>query len=89
MYVYIFTEDYQEILTQLLPNAKPHRFGGLACLIIENDIHVVRGLAEVVSQILGVDVSSRLEDEIVDFLSENEYIHLDAFIRICLEEIDA
>ena len=85
--IYIFTEDYHEALAQRLPNAEPFSFGGLDCLIAE-DRGVTAALAEVAARVLGAEASQRpvFEAKFKDFLSENEYIHLDAFIRICLED---
>jgi len=72
----VFTEEYQSILEQRLSTAAPHSFDEL-----------VAGLSDVAEQIMGA-VSEKvvLETKFRDFLSENDYIHLDAFIRICLEE---
>jgi len=88
--IYIFTEDYRDILTQWLPNARPYNFGGLDCLTIEHEAetHVAGELAQITTYIMGNEMSGWLEAKLNDFLSENEYIHLDAFIRICLEDID-
>ena len=85
--IYIFTEDYHDILVQKLPYAVPHNFGGLDCLATEDDDRAVAGLAEIAEQITGE--SDGLEAKFNNFLQENKYIHLDAFIRICLEDVYA
>jgi len=71
----VFTEDYQDILEQRLPTAVRYGFDDM-----------VAGLADVAAQIMGKGDQHALQAEFRDFLQENEYIHLDAFIRICLED---
>jgi len=71
----VFTEQYQDILEQRLPTATQYGFDDM-----------VTGLADVAAQIMGGGEKQQLEAEFRDFLQENEYIHLDAFIRICLED---
>ena len=87
--IYIFTDEYHDALIQRLPDAVPHNFGGLACFAARDNGATV-ALAEVAAQIKGADASccQDFEAEFRDFLSENDYIHLDVFIRICLEDTD-
>ena len=86
--IYIFTEEHGDILAQKLPEASPHNFGGLDCLTAGDSSYIAAKLAEVAAQTMGISTDDRrLESEFKNFLEENEYIHLDAFIRICLEDI--
>ena len=85
--VFIFTEEHGGILAQKLPDAVPHNFDGLDCVMVEYGDQAAVKLAEAAAQITGMDASGEIEAEFRDFLEENEYIHLDAFIRICLEDI--
>ena len=86
--IYIFTENYRDVVVKKLPDAVPHNFDGLDCLVAKDDNHAAIGLSEAAAQIIGTDASESLEDKFKDFLLENKYIHFDAFIRICLEDID-
>jgi len=74
----VFTEEHRDILEQKLPTDVSYNLNGL-----------VDGLAEAAMQIMGKGEKQVLEGEFRDFLSKNEYIHLDAFIRICLEDVYA
>ena len=87
--IYIFTENYHDALAQKMPGAAVHNFGGLDCLVADGD-GAATALAEVAAQALGADTSQNqaIKAKLKDFLSENEYIHLDAFIRICLEDVN-
>jgi len=76
--IHVFTEDYRDVLAQTLLETNLHSFDGL-----------VEGLADVATQIMCKGDKNALKAEFGDFLSQNDYIHLDAFIRICLEDIDA
>ena len=73
--IHVFTEEHQDILEQRLPAAMQYSFDDL-----------VAGLADIAARIIGgADAKQDIEAEFRDFLQENEYIHLDAFIRVCLE----
>jgi len=71
----VFTEEYNDVLAQKLPESATCSLEGL-----------VTGLAEAAVQIMGKGDQHVIETKFRDFLEENEYIHLDAFIRICLED---
>jgi hypothetical protein len=87
--IYIFTDDYRDILEQKLPKAVPHNFNGLDCFVAEDGSSAAVVLAEIAKQTVGIGTSKELEDKFRDFLEENEYINLDAFMRICLEDFYA
>jgi len=76
--IHIFTEKHQDILAQRLLEDAAYSFDGL-----------IAGLTDVAAQIMGKDEKHELESKFRDFLSENEYIHFDAFISICLEDVHA
>ena len=86
--IYIFTEDYRDTLVRHLGNVARGCFGGLNYLAIDHDDLAAKRLADVAADVMGTEASPGLAAKISDFLSENNYIHLDAFIRICLEEYD-
>ena len=88
-HIYIFTEDYADMLTQRLPNAVPYLFSNLQGLAVRDSDDAVRSLADIAAQVMNNNDLLDIDAKIRDFLMENEYIHLDAFIRICLEDIDA
>lgn len=79
--IYVFTEDYW----QHFSDATKGCFGGLDCLVLDNDVWAAKKLASIAEDVVDADAIT-LEIKFADFLSENEYIYLDAFIRICLEE---
>ena len=84
--IYIFTDEYYDILERKLPEAVPHNFDGLDCLVMENGGSAAAVLAEIAKQSTDIGTNKEIEDKFRDFLNENKYIHLDAFIRICLED---
>jgi len=72
----VYTEEHQDILERRLPTGLRHSFDDM-----------VAGLADVAAQIMGATLANdKLQAKFRDFLQENKYIHLDAFIRICLED---
>ena len=87
--IYIFTDDYRNILERKLPDAVPHNFDGLDCLMMEDGDSAAAVLAEIAKQTINIGTVKGLEDKFRNFLEENKYIHLDAFIRICLEDTNA
>ncbi|MDR2182642.1 MAG: hypothetical protein LBE55_00550 [Clostridiales bacterium] len=82
--IYIFTEEYHGALARRLPEAASHNFGGVECLVVEDGGFIAAVLAEIAAEKLGANEG--IEGLFKGFLEENGYIHLDAFIRICLED---
>jgi len=76
--IHVFTEEHHDILAQMLSEANLYNFDGF-----------VEGLADIATQIMNRGDRQELKTKFRDFLNENEYIHLDAFIRICLEDTNA
>ena len=73
----IFTEEFHDIIKQNLP-AGNYDFDDL-----------VAGLADAALQIKGRGNKLTIMAKLSDFLEENDHIHLDAFIRVCLEDVYA
>ncbi|MCL2573633.1 MAG: hypothetical protein FWE34_03655 [Defluviitaleaceae bacterium] len=74
--IYVFTEEHKDTLAQRLENAMPYGCD-----------HVISILADISAEMAGLSESIAVEAELRDFLEKNDYIHLDAFARICLEDI--
>jgi len=80
--IFIFSDKYLDVVAEYLPFARLGTFGSIKYLAAADNNDTARRLAQAVFSIDGKNA----EVDLVDFLAENNYLHLDAFINICLEE---
>ena len=86
--IFVFSDVYHDILAERLPCDELGCLAGINYVNIIDDGDVAERLAVIVAEIVGKSqLAGRIEEELRDFLSENEYIHIDAFINVCLEGI--
>lgn len=58
-------------------------------LHIYTDLHydiLIKALAEIAASYMDKTDINEVRARLIDFLSQNNHIHLDAFMRICLED---
>lgn len=87
-FIYIFSRNYCDILSLELPAAKYFNICGVECLALTNNIWAKVHLAKAITKITKCSALYELIDaELEEFLMYNNYIHVDAFINVCLEGI--
>ena len=86
--IYVFSWEYHDILSLELPAAMRFNTCGIEYLALANNIWAKVHLAKAIAKIAGCSASYELIDaELEEFLAYNNYIHVDAFINVCLEGI--
>ena len=86
--IFIFSEKFFDTLADALPDALPFRIAHMDCLAARGDVFTVWRLAGVLTEITGrQNTCSFVLDRLADFLAENDHIHADAFVNVCLEGI--
>ena len=86
--IYIFSEKFYDILADALPDALSCRIAHMDCLIARGDVFTVWRLAGALTEIAGGQgAGGFVFDRLVHFLAENDHIHADAFVNVCLEGV--
>ena len=86
MQIFIFSEKYIDVLTKYLTDAKKCSTWNIFYLVADDNISTASKLVAALSEITGKDAYA-IQPGLLDFLAENDHIHIDAFINICMEEI--
>ena len=87
MQIFIFSDKYLNALADLLPDAQTHTIGRIKHLAADNNITTTTKLAAAMADVIGKPSAAQaIQANLQDFLSQNNHIHFDAFINICLEE---
>ena len=85
MWFFVFSEAYYDILSDNLPYEEADCLAGINYVSIADDGDAAGRLAVIIGDIIGKNqLVGCIEEDLRDFLSENEYIHIDAFINVCL-----
>ena len=86
--VYIFSELYFDELKKEMPFAALHKIAGIEYLATEKIAETTLILSNTICNLLEKHTAYEdIKAEIEDFFEESDYIYLDAFINICLEDI--
>lgn len=86
--LFIFSEQNFDILAEGLPDARVCRACDVEYLAVRDSVFAVWRLAKMIDAIMDREQACGLVyTELAGFLAENNYIHVDAFINICLEGI--
>jgi len=87
MQIFIFSDKYFDALADLLPDAQICAIGRIKHLTADNNITTTTKLAAAMADMIHKPSATQaIQANLQDFLSQNNHIHFDAFINICLEE---
>ena len=87
MQIFIFSDKYINELADFLPDAQICTIGRIKYLAAADNIVTTTKLAAAAADIIHKPHAIKvIQASMLDFLAENNHIHLDAFINICLEE---
>ena len=86
MQIHVFSEKYLDALAKMLPGARPCDVGRIKYLAVDSNMFVLQNLAGFAADIIGKpNAKAAIQADLHDFLAQNNHLHLDAYISICLE----